>query len=717
MSDFSGIISKEQGLPLWKVQNAIELLEDGKTIPFIARYRKEKTGELNEIQLREIDDRLDYLKKLESRKEEVLKLIEEKQKLTPELKDKIIKAETLQLVEDLYLPYKTRKKTRADIAREKDLEKLADFFKVSRSTDDKFIASFVDLDKEVNSIEEALAGARDIIAEEVSQNILARNYLREQFRSKGYLKSSKGDEEDPKGIYRDYYEFSQPVNRLVPHRIMAIFRGEKEKVLKVGMDTGLDHSPEIMRLMNFNSSLAYFDELKAAVIDSLDRLLKPSIEREIRSEIKEQAGDRAIAVFAKNIRQLLLQSPYGEKVILGLDPGYRTGCKVAVIDKDGSVIYHDNIFPTPPRNDKAGAAMKVVEAIRRLGIEIIVIGNGTASRETEQFVAETIKEYKLDCRYLIVSEAGASIYSASKVAIEEFPEYDVTTRGAISIARRIQDPLAEYVKITPESIGVGMYQHDVNKSSLKKSLDREVESVVNLVGVNLNTASEHLLKHISGLSPKIAKAVVEFRKENGTFKNRKKLLKVKGLGPKAYEQAAGFCRIIGGTEPLDGTTIHPESYEVALEVLTEAGLKPEEIFKKRDLLKVALNEFDIEGFAKTKELNPITVRDVVEALKKPGLDPREETEKPLLRSDVMTMEDLKAGMILEGTVRNVVDFGAFVDIGVKQDGLVHKTKMGRGVRDPLQVLSVGQIIEVKIISVEVERDRISLELVRNKENQ
>lgn len=711
MIDFTVEIAKKLGLPTWKVKNSIELLEEGKTIPFIARYRKEKTGELNEVQLREIDDILEYLKKLEARKEEVLRLIEEKGKLTPELEKAIKASESLQEVEDLYLPYKSRKKTKADIAREKGLEPLAEFLLSAKSLDNNFVQGFVSEESGVASIEEALSGAKDIVAEKISHNIEVRGFLRTLFSEKGIIKCSRGNAEDPKGIYRDYYNFSQPVNKIPSHRILAIFRGEREKVLKVTLSLPFEPLYLLQKKLAFSLSLAYFSELLEALKDSYERLLKPSIEREVRNELKSLAEDRAIKVFARNLRGLLLQPPMGEKVVMGIDPGYRTGCKIAVIGKDSSVLYHDTIYPTPPRNDKKSAQMKVADAVRLLGVEIIAIGNGTASRETASFVAETIKTCNLDCKFMIVSEAGASVYSASKTAVEELPEYDVTTRGAISIARRVQDPLAEYVKIPPESIGVGMYQHDVSKKNLKKALDREVESVVNYVGVNLNTASEHLLKYISGLNARMARNIVEHRKKVGLFKRREDLLKVKGIGDKAFEQAAGFCRIIDGEEPLDNSIVHPESYHIAREILREIGVGPSKIIQKREELREKLGEFDVESFAKKTGFNPITVKEVVKALKNPGLDPRDELHKPILRDDVLAIEDLKPEMELEGTVRNVVDFGAFVDIGVKQDGLIHKTRMGKKVHDPLEVLSVGQIVKVRILSVDLERERIALELI------
>jgi len=713
MNEIVTDIASSLALPRWKVENAVGLLEEGKTIPFIARYRKEKTGELNEIQLREISDALEYAKKLRSRKEEVLRIIEEKGKLTEELEAAINDAKNLQLVEDLYLPFKSKKKTRADKAREKGLQPLADFLKTSRIKDETFVVTFVDAEQEIFQIEEALEGARDILAEEFSQEISVRERLRNQLKAKGTIKSSHSDKQDEREVYRDYYDFSQPISRLAAHQIMALFRGEREEFLSLKLELPFDILPSLRDLIGWKDYLAYYEELVEASVDSYSRLLMPSIEREVRNIIKEEAEGRAIHVFASNLRDLFLQPPLGEKVVMGLDPGYRTGCKVAVIGKDGSLLYHDVIYPTPPKNDYIGSSMKVVQAINTLEVELISIGNGTASRETEVFVSRLIKEHKLPVKYMIVTESGASVYSASKVAIEEFPDEDVTTRGAISIARRVQDPLAEYVKIPPEAIGVGMYQHDVNQSELKKTLDREVESVVNLVGVNLNTASEHLLKYISGLNSRAALNIVKRRAENGAFRNRKELLKVSGIGPKAFEQAAGFCRIINGSEALDGTSVHPESYQIARDILKSAGFDPEKLFTRKEEISAKLNEIDLDAFARERGFNLITVREVVGMLRKPGLDPREELEKPILRTDVLSMEDLSTGMELEGTVRNVVDFGAFVDIGVKQDGLIHKSKMGRRVRDPLEVLSVGQIVKVRVLEVDTKRMRIGLELLTN----
>lgn len=704
-------IANSLALPRWKVENAVELLEEGKTIPFIARYRKEKTGELNEIQLREISDALEYSKKLSSRKDEVLRIIEEKGKLTDELEASIKGAKNLQLVEDLYLPFKSKKKTRADKAREKGLQPLADFLKSSRIKDEVFVFTFINAEQEILKLEDALEGARDILAEEFSQEVAVREKLRSLLKEKGIIKSSRTEKEDEREVYRDYYDFSQPISRLVAHQILALFRGEREEIISLKLELPYDILPTLRDLLGWRDYLAYYEELIEASVDSFSRLLMPSIEREVRNLIREEAESRAIHVFARNLRDLFLQPPLGEKVVMGVDPGYRTGCKLAVIGKDGSLLYHDVIFPTPPKNDYVGSSMKVVQAINTLNVELISIGNGTGSRETELFVSRLIREHNLPVKYMIVTESGASVYSASKVAIEEFPDEDVTTRGAISIARRVQDPLAEYVKISPEAIGVGMYQHDVNQSELKRTLDREVESVVNLVGVNLNTASEHLLKYISGLNSRAALNIVKYRAENGSFKNRKELLEVSGLGPKAFEQAAGFCRIINGSEALDGTSVHPESYEIARFILESVELLPEELFDRKDEITELLDQIDPEALARENSFNQITVREVIGMLKKPGLDPREELEKPILRTDVLSMEDLSKGMELEGTVRNVVDFGAFVDIGVKQDGLIHKSKMGRRVRDPLEVLSVGQIVKVRVLEVDTERMRIGLELL------
>ncbi|MFO7883070.1 MAG: Tex family protein [Kosmotogaceae bacterium] len=712
MNNYVTKIAELLNIARWKIENAVKLLDEGKTIPFISRYRKENTGELNETQLRDIADNLETLRKMDERRHSIMNAIEEKGKMTPELKNSILKAETLQELENLYLPYKSKKETRADKARKKGLSKLADFIETSKEKDNEFIEKLVNIEKGVNSIDEAINGACDIIAEKLSQSADIRRHVKDIFENTARLETTKGDEEDQKGIYNNYYSFKRSLAQLAAHQVLAIFRGEREKKLKVSFEVTRNFIPNILKIKNYGKHLAYFDELKRTVDDSLTRLIIPSIEREIRSQLKEQSENRAISVFAENLRNLLLLPPLGEKIVMGIDPGYRTGCKIAVIDREGNPIYHDTIYPTPPKNEVLPSEAKVAGAIKQLKIEIIAIGNGTASRETRDFVSNMIKKHKLKCKYLIVTEAGASVYSASKTAVEEFPDYDVTTRGAISIARRVQDPLAEYVKIPPESLGVGMYQHDVNKKKLKKSLDREVESAVNFAGVNLNTASFHLLKYISGLNKNTASNIVNTRAKNGAFSIREDLIDVDGIGPVAFEQAAGFCRIIGGNNPLESTTVHPESYDLAESILQYIGFTSGDLLYKKQEIQKALNEFDWKVFSKTHGINEITVRDIVKSLKKPGLDPREELEKPLLRDDVMTMEQLKPNMILEGTIRNVVDFGAFVDIGVKQDGLIHKSKMGKQVKDPLEIVAIGQIVKVKVLSVDLERERISLQLLK-----
>ncbi|TYB92298.1 MAG: RNA-binding transcriptional accessory protein [Kosmotoga sp.] len=712
MHDFVTKISELLNIARWKVENAVKLLDEGKTIPFISRYRKENTGELNETQLRNISDNLENLKKIHQRRDEIVRIIEEKGKMTSELKESLQKAETLQELENLYLPYKSKKETRADKARKMGLSKLANFLETTSTKDNEFVSSFINREKGVNNIDEAIEGAQDIIAEKLSQSADVRKHVKNVFDSQARLQSVKCDEDDQNGIYSNYYSFKRPLKQLAAHHILAIFRGEREKKLKVSFDISNNFVPDILKIKNYNSNLAYFEELKNTVNDALNRLIIPSVEREIRSQLKEQAENRAISVFSENLRNLLLLPPLGEKIVMGIDPGFRTGCKIAVIDREGNPIYHDTIYPTPPKNEILPSEAKLTTAINQLHIEIIAIGNGTASRETRDFVTNMIKKHRLKCKYLIVSEAGASVYSASKTAVEEFPDYDVTTRGAISIARRVQDPLAEYVKISPESLGIGMYQHDVNRKKLKKSLDREVESAVNFAGVNLNTASFHLLKYISGLNSNTAKKIVEKRVKSGAFTSRKDLGEVEGIGPVAFEQAAGFCRIINGDNPLDSTTIHPESYEIAESILQFIGFSSNDLLDRKNQIQKSLNEVNWKKFASENGFNEITVLDIVKSLQKPGLDPREELEKPLLRDDVMTMEQLKTDMVLEGTVRNVVDFGAFVDIGVKQDGLIHKSKMGSYVRDPLEVISVGQIVKVKVLSVDLERERISLQLLR-----
>ncbi|MEA2066033.1 MAG: Tex-like N-terminal domain-containing protein, partial [Thermotogota bacterium] len=638
MNKFVSKISELLNIAKWQVENAVKLLDEGKTIPFISRYRKENTGELNETQLRDIADNLENLRKLHQRRTEIIRIIQEKGKMTAELKESLQKAESLQELENLYLPYKSKKETRADKARKKGLSKLADFLEVTKTKDNKFIESFINEEKGVNSRQEAIEGALDIIAEKLSQFADIRKRIKTIFDNKASLQSIKGEDEDQNGIYNNYYSFKRPLKHLAAHHILAIFRGEREKKLKVTFDVSHNFIPDILKIKNYNSDLGYFKELKDTIHDALTRLIIPSVEREIRSQLKEQAENRAISVFAENLRNLILLPPLGEKTVMGIDPGYRTGCKIAVIDREGNPIYHDTIYPTPPKNEILPSEAKLAGAINQLNIEIIAIGNGTASRETRDFVTNMIKKHKLKCKYLIVSEAGASIYSASKTAVDEFPDYDVTTRGAISIARRVQDPLAEYVKIPPESLGIGMYQHDVNKKNLKKSLDREVESAVNFAGVNLNTSSFHLLKYISGLNSKTARKIVERRAETGAFSDRKELLEVEGIGPVAFEQAAGFCRIINGDNPLDSTTIHPESYEIAESILQFIGFSSNDLIEKKKQIQKSLNEVNWKKYASKNCFNEITVQDIVKSLQKPGLDPRDELEKPLLRDDVMTME-------------------------------------------------------------------------------
>jgi uncharacterized protein len=712
MNKFVSKISELLNIARWQVENAVKLLDEGKTIPFISRYRKENTGELNETQLRDIADNLENLRKLHQRRTEIIRIVQEKGKMTAELKESLQKAESLQELENLYLPYKSKKETRADKARKKGLSELADFLEVTKTKDNKFVESFVNKEKSVDNRDEAMEGALDIIAEKLSQFSDVRKHIKKVFDNKALMQSAKGENEDQNGIYKNYYSFKRPLKQLAAHHILAIFRGEREKKLKVSFDVSHNFVPDILKIKKYNSELAYYEELKDTIQDALTRLIIPSVEREIRSQLREQAENRAISVFAENLRNLILLPPLGEKTVMGIDPGYRTGCKIAVIDREGNPIYHDTIYPTPPKNEILPSEAKLAGAINQLNIDIIAIGNGTASRETRDFVINMIKKHKLKCKYLIVSEAGASVYSASKTAVDELPDYDVTTRGAISIARRVQDPLAEYVKIPPESLGIGMYQHDVNKKNLRKSLDREVESAVNFAGVNLNTSSFHLLKYISGLNSSTARKIVERRTQTGAFSDRKELLEVEGIGPVAFEQAAGFCRIINGDNPLDSTIIHPESYEIAESILQFIGFSSNDLIEKKKQIHKSLNEVNWKKYASKNGFNEITVQDIVKSLQKPGLDPRDELEKPLLRDDVITMEQLKSDMVLEGTIRNVVDFGAFVDIGVKQDGLIHKSKMGRFVKDPLEVVSVGQIVKVKVLNVDLERERISLQLLK-----
>ena len=700
-----------------QVENTIKLFDEGATVPFIARYRKEVTGNLDEEQIRDVIEKVTYYRNLEKRKEEVLRLIEEQGKLTDELKNSITCATKLQEVEDLYLPYKKKKKTKADIAKEQGLEPLTEFalmptttFEMLEKEAEKYLS------EEVLSIEDAINGVHLIIAQNISEDVKIREFLRDKISEFGILASKvveKNKENDEKGVYQDYYDYSELVKKAASNRILAINRGEKEKILKV--DIEIDEKTEKF-IMDFildtfeNKNLVEF--LSEVIKDSLDRLAYPSIKNEVRNIYTEKAEEEAINIFSENLEKLLLQPPLSKKTLMGLDPGYRTGCKMVVINKDGFYEVNDVLFLVEGvHNPKQleTAKKKILDYIKKYDVDIIAIGNGTASRETESFVANVIKEASKPVSYLIVSEAGASVYSASKIAIEEFPDLDVTARGAISIARRIQDPMAELVKIDPKSIGVGMYQHDVNQKKLNETLEQTIEHVVNNVGVNINTASWALLSFVSGIKKNVAKNLVDYRHENGDFKDRKELKKVKGLGTKAFEQMAGFIVVPNSKNPLDNTIIHPESYHIAETILKEANCKVDDLKSDLDEVRQKLKTVNLDKIIKENDFGPQTAKDVYEALLKDRRDPRDEFEKPLLRSDILNMDDLQEGMVLEGTVRNVAKFGAFVDIGLKSDALIHVSEISdKFVADPTKELSVGQIIKVKILSLDKVRGRVGL---------
>ncbi len=715
--DINNYVATELNLKLSQIENTVKLFDEGATVPFIARYRKEVTGNLDEEQIREIIEKVSYFRNLEKRKEEVLRLIEEQGKLTDELKTSIVNAIKLQEVEDLYLPYKKKKKTKADIAKDQGLEPLSIFALETETTMEMLkLEAEKYLTEEVETVEMAIEGVHLIIAQNISEDIKIREFLRERLSKFGILTSKvieKNKAEDEKGIYQDYYEYSESISKAASNRILALNRGEKEKILKV--DIEIDEKTEEF-IMNFilktfkNKNLIEF--YKEVIKDALDRLAYPSIINEVRNIYTEKAEEEAIGIFSENLGNLLLQPPLSKKTMMGLDPGYRTGCKMVIINKDGFYETNDVLYLVEGvHNDRQleTAKKKILDYIVKYDVDIIAIGNGTASRETESFVANVIRDSKKAVSYLIVSEAGASVYSASKLAIEEFPDLDVTARGAISIARRVQDPMAELVKIDPKSIGVGMYQHDVNQKRLNETLEQTIEHVVNNVGVNINTASWALLSFVSGIKKNVAKNLVDYRHENGDFQDRKQLKKVKGLGDKAFEQMAGFVVVPNSKNPLDNTIIHPESYHIAETILKSAGCNVNDL--KDDLLEVRqkLKVINLESIIKENDFGPQTAKDVYEALLKDRRDPRDEFEKPLLRSDILKMEDLMEGMILEGTVRNVAKFGVFVDIGIKGDALIHISQISdKFVSDPTKELSVGQIIKVKILSIDKERGRVGL---------
>ena len=707
--DINKKLAEELNVKVSQVEAAVGLIDEGCTIPFIARYRKEVTGSMNDEVLRNLDERLKYLRNLEDRKEAVISSIEEQGKLTDELKAQILQAETMVLVEDLYRPYKQKKRTRATIAKEKGLEPLADYIMEQNAAEpvEQNAAGYVN-DDTVKSVKDAIDGAKDIIAERISDVADYRTYIRDITMKEGTLITAAKDEK-AESVYEMYYEFSEPLSRIAGHRVLAINRGEDEKFLTVKIEATEDR---ILRYLE-NKTLTGGNEFTTPVIteaiaDSYSRLIAPAIEREIRSSLTDDAQEGAIKVFGKNLHQLLMQPPIAGKVVLGWDPAFRTGCKLAVVDPTGKVLDTKVIYPTEPHNKVAEAKAELKKLIKKYGVSVISVGNGTASRESEQIIVDLIKELDDSVEYVITNEAGASVYSASKLATEEFPDFDVAQRSAVSIARRLQDPLAELVKIDPKSIGVGQYQHDMNQKKLGEALTGVVEDCVNQVGVDLNTASASLLEYISGISKTVAKNIVDYREKNGRFTNRKQLLKVAKLGPKAYEQCAGFMRIQGGDNPLDSTSVHPESYDAAAQLLKLLGYDVNAI-TSGELAQLHSKIDSMQEMAERLSVGEITLEDIVKELEKPGRDPRESMPKPILRKDVLDMKDLKPGMILKGTVRNVIDFGAFVDIGVHQDGLVHISQISnRRIEHPLDAVSVGDIVDVKVLDVDAAKARISL---------
>jgi len=703
-------ITEELACKKWQVEAAMKLIDEGNTIPFIARYRKEATGSLNDEQLRELNERLTYLRNLEEKKAQVLSSIEEQEKLTPELKAQIEAAETMVLVDDLYRPYRPKRKTRATVAKDKGLEGLANiiYLQMTDTAIEKEAESYLSEEKGVLTVDEAIAGAKDIIAENISDEADFRTKLRELTMSKGILSSSAKDAE-AESVYEMYYAFSTPVSKMTGYRTLAVNRGEKENFLTVKIEAPVEDIINYLEKQIIVRNNPYTTEiLKDVIADSYERLIAPSIEREVRNALTEAAEDGAIKVFASNLEQLLMQPPIVGQVVLGWDPAFRTGCKLAVVDTTGKVLDTVVIYPTAPQNKVAEAKKTLKALIKKYGITLISVGNGTASRESELVIAELIKELDTPVQYVIVNEAGASVYSASKLATEEFPNFDVGQRSAASIARRLQDPLSELVKIDPKAIGVGQYQHDMNQKKLTAALDAVVEDSVNHVGVDLNTASAPLMEHISGINKTLAKNIVEYREANGSFKNRKELLKVPKLGPKAFEQCAGFMRISDGTNPLDATSVHPESYDIAMKLIEKLGYNIDEL-KSGSLTGISNAVKDIKKLSAELETGTVTLTDILKELEKPARDPRDEMPKPILRGDVLEMKDLTEGMILKGTVRNVIDFGAFVDIGVHQDGLVHISEMSnKFIKHPLEVVSVGDVVQVKVLSVDLSKKRIQL---------
>ncbi|WP_243572548.1 Tex family protein [Bacillus stercoris] len=709
-------IAKEIGLSQKHVESVIRLLEDGNTVPFIARYRKEQTGSMDEVQIQTISERWQYIQNLNQRKEEVIRLIAEQDKLTDDLKRKIEQSVKLQEVEDLYRPYKQKRKTKATVAKSKGLEPLADYI-LTLPQDDRLAKTaeqYISEEKEVFTREEAIEGAKHIIAEQISDEPSFRKWIRQETFKKGTIKSvaGKSADTDEKNVYEMYYEYEEPIAKVVPHRVLAMNRGEKEDILKVSIEPPADHIKAYLEKQIIkNRSTTVKEILQETIEDSYKRLIQPAIEREIRKELSEKADEQAIHIFSENLRKLLLQPPMKGKTVLGVDPAFRTGCKLAVSDETGKVLKIDVIYPHAPVNKTKEAHEKVKKILEQYQVEMVAIGNGTASRETEQFIVNVLKDMPRKIYYVIVNEAGASVYSASELAREEFPDLKVEERSAVSIARRLQDPLAELVKIDPKSVGVGQYQHDVSQKRLNESLRFVVETVVNQVGVNVNTASAALLQYVAGLSKSVAGNVVKKREEIGKFSNRKELKDIPRLGAKTYEQCIGFLRVQEGTEPLDRTGIHPESYKETKALLKKLGLSTEHIGTAE--LKDKINQLALSETAKELGIGEITLKDICEQLTRPERDPRDEVPKPLLKTDVLQLEDLKEGMELQGTVRNVVDFGAFVDIGVKQDGLVHISKLSNQfVKHPLDVVSVSDIVTVWVDGVDVQKGRVSLSMVK-----
>lgn len=715
------IIAKELGVKPGQVESAVTLLDEGNTVPFIARYRKEVTGELQDEQLRNIEERIKYLRNLEARRQEIINAITEQEKMTDELMASLMKAVKLQELEDLYLPYRPKKRTRAMIARERGLEPLADMIlNDTVTTGNPLDIAREYISEEVPTPEDAIQGASDIVAEIVSDSADFRATLRKRMWKEGFIQAELVEDNEHKDQFLQYNEYAEPVRQMPSHRILAVNRGEKLGALKLALTVPDESYIQYMvRGITKNEQSIFSDVKASAVADAYKRLMFPALERDIRNELTESADEQAIKVFGVNLKNLLLQPPLAGHVIMGLDPGYRTGCKMAIIDAQGNVLDYGAYYLTNSEKLKQEAQKKLAEKIRKFNVTLLSIGNGTASYETEQFASKMIEEEKLDCHYIITNEAGASVYSASKLAIDELPDLDVTIRGAVSIARRVQDPLAESVKIDPKSIGVGQYQHDVNQKQLTHTLDQVVESVVNHVGVELNTASPAILQHIAGISGTVAKNIVAFRQENGGFTSRKQLLKVPRLGPAAFTQCAGFLRLNGAKNPLDNTSVHPESYELAERIIGELGFTLKDLQDKSQLeaLQVKLPLVDVDKMAHKLDAGIPTVRDIIAALAKPGRDPREDLPAPLTRKHVVSLEDIKVGTVVKGTVHNVVDFGAFIDFGLKTNGLLHRSELCTAKQHPSDVLAVGDIIEAEIISVDVKRNRIGLSVksLRNKD--